>query len=695
MRRMITWVVALIGLCGLTSAFVYVMPRERRVFLKGNLDGKTHPAFGIVNLSRPKTSHPAAAQSENNESSHKSSQPAKKKLKKDSPKGKSSKANSTAAPSNEEKQKKKEEVMRKLKAKLEEKKKEEKSKGPGIFETLNPFQAGQKVRKALGGLSTLAGGLPSETRQKYYLDERLGEVAGGSLTERNPYIERLERDNFVPEVLVIGATGEVGRFVVRRLLLEGRFRVRVLVRDLYSKTLNLLGTGVTYCQGDLGNVESLEYALTDVDKIVFCAAAPRPDERDFQQKFEYYIKENLDQEEVSAVGNGREEVASDMEWEQLNSVLAVRAQLAEQVDFVGMQNLVRAYQNVRHADYGTSQAAKRSLFKFSSRPEDFQLFAIDEGDTDFISIADARKECSDIVMKGPETEDYEDEIPDEDPYADYYGDGTEYDNYADLEQRRDATVKTQVQWMRNEFGRGVFVGKVPKLTNAGIGGQSAIISSRLRSRENPENGIDLSVGFAGFIVRLVSDGGTYEAFVRTGAYEKDGIEYVCQFSTSTKPLQPGNKSRNKYMTVRLPFDNFKPVLGKNNERMLDSISVERFDGSDVRNIGFRYRSASNSKPRNEGDFDSFYLALSYLKVYRLQPEPEFVYLSDARIPPVVGRNMVRHDRRQLIFDSDSNVGEGEVIPILDEKALKSLDRSPEEIYFKFRGEEILKNSGLR
>jgi uncharacterized protein YbjT (DUF2867 family) len=69
----------------------------------------------------------------------------------------------------------------------------------------------------------------------------------------------MEKDNFVPEVLVIGATGEVGRLAVRRLLLEGR--------SLY--------------QGDLNNMESLEHALTDVDKIVFCAAAPRPDESDF------------------------------------------------------------------------------------------------------------------------------------------------------------------------------------------------------------------------------------------------------------------------------------------------------------------------------------------------------------------------------------------------------------------------------
>ena len=38
--------------------------------------------------------------------------------------------------------------------------------------------------------------------------------------ERNPLLDRLEQDDFVPEVLVVGATGEVGRLVVRRLVFQ-------------------------------------------------------------------------------------------------------------------------------------------------------------------------------------------------------------------------------------------------------------------------------------------------------------------------------------------------------------------------------------------------------------------------------------------------------------------------------------------
>lgn len=132
--------------------------------------------------------------------------------------------------------KRKEEVMKQLKAKLEERKKNDNEKKVGgLLERLNPFQAGQNFRKTLGDLGSLTAlgkGLPDRTKQKYYLDDRFleGGGSGALLSERNPYVERLERENYVPEVLVVGATGEVGRLVVRRLLLEGRFRVRVLVR---------------------------------------------------------------------------------------------------------------------------------------------------------------------------------------------------------------------------------------------------------------------------------------------------------------------------------------------------------------------------------------------------------------------------------------------------------------------------------
>ena len=102
----------------------------------------------------------------------------------------------------------------------------------------------------------------------YYLDERLGiyddgnnELSSATTTTTTSSSSSTSSipntSTYIPEVLVVGATGNVGRIVVRRLLLDGRFRVRVLVRDLYTRTLEMLGPSVTYCKGDLTDFSSL------------------------------------------------------------------------------------------------------------------------------------------------------------------------------------------------------------------------------------------------------------------------------------------------------------------------------------------------------------------------------------------------------------------------------------------------------
>jgi uncharacterized protein YbjT (DUF2867 family) len=603
-------------------------------------------------------------------------------------------------PSLDDRKKNKEELVKEIGERMRDKNKkpigETHDNSNSLLDKLNPFKAGQNLRKQLDtAITSISSVAKTEKRTMYYLDDRL--VDGTNVfSERT--LERLDQDDFVPEVLVVGATGEVGRLVVRRLLLDGRFRVRVLVRDLYTKTLNMLGTGVTYCQGDLGNMDSLEYALTDVDKIVFCASAPRPDEDQFQQRFQDFMKETLESRDDS-IKDIFDSKANDVEWEQLESVLELRARLAEQVDCLGMQNLVRAYQHVRHADYGTSQAAKRSLFKFQSRPDDFNLFALDDVGDDFSETAEGeRKDYTSNYSYNEEDYDEDDDM-DEGEYEDEYADYDEEYDTVGLEKRQDSSVKTQVQWIRNKFRHAVFVGRVPKATSGNAGGEAAITSSRLRAREDPDNGIDLSNGFAGFICRVCSDGGTYEAFVRTRAFYTDGIEYVCQFSTSTKPIGR-NKSKNKFVTVRLPFENFTPVRTASSKLVGQDESIPQFRGGDVRNIGFRYRSSGNELKNKleQSERNSFYLAFSYIKLYRAQPEPEFVYLSDARIPPVVPNGMVRHEARQLLAANGNESSTGSY-QILSDSALWSstrdkTSRSPEETYYKYRGEEILKQSGL-
>ena len=570
-------------------------------------------------------------------------------------------------------------------------------------------------------------------------------------------------------------------------------RVRVLVRDLYTRTLDILGTGVTYCQGDLLKMETLEDAVTDIDKLVFVASSSSSSS---------LLASTTDND-----ATGRTEEEREQQYRQK------RIQMAEQIDVIGMSNLISAYQNVRHADYGTSQAAKRSLFKFQDRRrEDFSLFSIEDDDDDDDNVVDgstqtdtdAMSSSDDVKKSGMEsmstfskrqsenksivsTTSYDDDFDDyedtyenlmnaydsvdtydkdeevyNDKYNDYNGDESNYEDYAtslnDIEKRNDASVvKTQSRWIRNSFGHGVFVGRIPRTSQGvnggsnnsviggGGGGEAAIICSRLRSRDDPEMGIALGPNFAGFISRICSDGNTYEAFVRTGSYATNGIEYVCEFSTSTKGK---SSSRNKFLSVRLPFSSFKPVQRKTVPRDTsddDTFVVPPFRGNDVRHIGFRYRCCTtidddnhkNSRYSNTDtrridrksgiEWNRFYLAFSYIKVYRSQPEPEFVYVSDARIPPIVRSNMVEDELKQILPYSEAslqtlsnrNNDEGpnilqigtEIRLELQNSQTTTIDgarkgsaasqhnfvdtnRIPEETYYKYRGEELLKKSGL-
>ncbi|CAM9959722.1 unnamed protein product, partial [Choristocarpus tenellus] len=94
------------------------------------------------------------------------------------------------------------------------------------------------------------------------------------------------------------------------------FRVRVLVRNLFSATLDLLGTGVGYAKGDLTNQKSIVDAVSGCDKIIFCAQA-----RDSSQ--------------------------------------------VEHVEFEGLKNAVNAFQDRRVAMYGHVYSTKKTLFRLT------------------------------------------------------------------------------------------------------------------------------------------------------------------------------------------------------------------------------------------------------------------------------------------------------------------------------------------
>ncbi len=136
---------------------------------------------------------------------------------------------------------------------------------------------------------------------------------------------------FVPLVLVVGATGRTGRIIVRKLVRQG-FRVAVLVRSLSTETLTLLGTGVSYSYGDMTDYRSLLDAMEDVDKVIFAAEAA-------------------------------------LEYEQ---------------ELDGLAKVVRAFQDTRTFIYGEAEATKLTLLKLR-RDADFARWSVEESRADDVS----------------------------------------------------------------------------------------------------------------------------------------------------------------------------------------------------------------------------------------------------------------------------------------------------------------------
>jgi uncharacterized protein YbjT (DUF2867 family) len=75
-----------------------------------------------------------------------------------------------------------------------------------------------------------------------------------------------------PMLLLTGATGTVGRALLRRLLADGR-SVRCLVRD--PRRLGSERVRVQIALGDLGDPDSFRHALRDVDTVIHLASVIR------------------------------------------------------------------------------------------------------------------------------------------------------------------------------------------------------------------------------------------------------------------------------------------------------------------------------------------------------------------------------------------------------------------------------------
>ncbi|KAF8062069.1 HCF173 [Scenedesmus sp. PABB004] len=134
------------------------------------------------------------------------------------------------------------------------------------LDAVNPYALGRQARRAFDDVWGQLSSITAPTKS-YVFDD----VLDPSLQlEADPVAARTK-------VLVVGATGRVGRILIRKLLLRG-YKVAALVRTREGirdseGAAEGLPSAVEIVTGDVGELRDCQRAVRGVDKIIFCAAA--------------------------------------------------------------------------------------------------------------------------------------------------------------------------------------------------------------------------------------------------------------------------------------------------------------------------------------------------------------------------------------------------------------------------------------
>ena len=359
---------------------------------------------------------------------------------------------------------------------------------------------------------------------------------------------------------MVGATGETGRIIVRKLLLRG-YKVRVLVRNLYSGTLDLLGTGVSYIKGDIRDYSSLAEAVGGVDKVV-CA-----------------VRKN---DEVV----GKEESTKE-------------------VEYFGVRNVIRAFEDSRLAFYGRNEATKLLLFNFKKQKHlvCWKPFVADDQDQkEKEKEKEKEKVGASVGFGGAGAAFGGDESMS--GYDTVWGGG---ENLAESDSSEQTAFETRKKPPRISFG------KTDSGRTAFLGQVYDVYSGEAEVRCIPAN-FNLK-GFSGLILRCIGNGKRYSVMLRTPEAAKMNVLYKMDFKTV----------KGRWLIVRLPFSEFRPVDATTSQRRSDAPELDR---RQIRQIGFKFKKPEESPEKDDG---RFYLAVEYLKTYRTQEEPDFVLVSCASV----------------------------------------------------------------
>ncbi|EFJ50271.1 hypothetical protein VOLCADRAFT_58555 [Volvox carteri f. nagariensis] len=127
---------------------------------------------------------------------------------------------------------------------------------------INPYELGRQARQAFNDVWEQLSRVTSPTRS-YIIDNVLEVEADADFQAPQAAYTT---------VLVVGATGRVGRILVRKLLLRG-YKVKALFRNRAGVSKEAIPDSVEVVEGDVGDMATCQKAVQGVSKVIFCAAA--------------------------------------------------------------------------------------------------------------------------------------------------------------------------------------------------------------------------------------------------------------------------------------------------------------------------------------------------------------------------------------------------------------------------------------
>lgn len=121
---------------------------------------------------------------------------------------------------------------------------------------INPYELGRQARQAFNDVWEQLSRVSSPTRS-FIIDDVLQVESDADFQAPQAAYTT---------VLVVGATGRVGRILVRKLLLRG-YKVKALFRNRAGVSKDAIPDSVEVVEGDVGDVATCQQAVQGVNKV--------------------------------------------------------------------------------------------------------------------------------------------------------------------------------------------------------------------------------------------------------------------------------------------------------------------------------------------------------------------------------------------------------------------------------------------